>query len=157
MAQATLEATAEQSSRQAKQPLSTKDLVGIVVGIVIGAGIFETPSLVAAHARSELAVVLVWIAGGVLSLLGALCYAELASTYPNRSGSYLFLKLAYGNRTAFLLAWARLTVIQTGSIALLGFVFGDYATQVYSLGPFSASIYAALAVLVLTALNVAGL
>ena len=140
-----------------RKPLSTIDLIGITVGIVIGAGIFQTPALVAAHAVSTTGVILVWMVGGVLSLVGALCYAELASTYPNRSGTYLFLRRAYGMRTAFLFAWARLAVIQTGSIALLGFIFGDYATQIAPLGAYSPSVYAALAIITLTALNIVGL
>jgi amino acid transporter len=139
------------------KPLSTIDLIGITVGIVIGAGIFETPALVASHAVSTTGVILVWVLGGIVSLIGALCYAELASTYPNRSGTYLFLQRAFGGKVAFLFAWARLAVIQTGSIALLGFVFGDYATQIAPLGPYSASVYAAMAIVALTAVNIVGL
>ncbi len=67
-----------------------------------------------------------WVAGGVVSLIGALCYAELASTYPHAGGDYHFLTRAYGRDVSFLYAWARATVINTGSIALLAFVFGDY-------------------------------
>ena len=136
--------------------LSLGDAVAMVVGIVVGAGIFRAPSLVAANAGSEAAVVLAWAAGGVIALAGALCYAELASTYPSAGGEYHFLRKAYGGRPAFFLAWGRLAVIQTGSIALLAFVFGDYATRVFSLGPHSAAVYAGLVVVGLTAINIAG-
>jgi amino acid transporter len=136
--------------------LTLSDAVAMVVGIVVGAGIFRAPSLVAANAGSEAAVVLAWAAGGVVALAGALCYAELASTYPSAGGEYHFLRKAYGGRLAFFLAWGRLAVIQTGSIALLAFVFGDYASRVVSLGPYSAAVYAGLIVVLLTAINMAG-
>ncbi|MGH7628860.1 MAG: APC family permease [Gemmatimonadales bacterium] len=136
--------------------LGLGDAVAMIVGIVVGAGIFRAPSLVAANAASETAMFLAWAAGGVVALAGALCYAELASTYPNAGGEYHFLSRAYGGRLAFFLAWGRLAVIQTGSIALLAFVFGDYATRVLPLGDWSAAKYAALVVVVLTAVNAAG-
>lgn len=140
-----------------KQALGFKDVVALIVGIVIGAGIFETPALVAANVNSELAAMLVWLLGGGMSLVGALCYAELATAYPHTGGNYYYLMRAFGNSLAFLFAWARMTVIQTGSIALLAFVFGDYASQLLRLGNYSTSFYAALAVVMLTALNIIGI
>jgi len=136
--------------------LRVVDAMAIIVGTVVGAGIFRTPTLVAANAGSETAVLLAWVAGGVVSLIGALCYAELAATFPHPGGDYHYLGRALGRRLAFLFAWARISVIQTGSIALLAFVFGDYASQFAPLGPLSTPLYAGLAVVVLTALNVAG-
>jgi len=100
--------------------------------------------------------VLAWVAGGAVSLLGALCYAELASAYPHAGGEYHFLSRAYGPRLAFFLGWGRLAVIQTGSIALLGFVFGDYASRVLPLGPHSSSLWAAIVIAAFTAVNAAG-
>lgn len=140
-----------------KPSLSLMDAIGLIVGLVIGAGIFETPSLVAANTGTVAGVVGVWLLGGALSLLGALCFAELATTYPHVGGNYYYLKRAFGQPIAVLFAWARMTVIQTGSIALLAFVFGDYASQLLSLGTYSASIYAAIAIALLTALNIVGL
>lgn len=136
--------------------LSLKDAVALTVGIVVGAGIFRTPSLVAANAGSESAVLLIWLAGGVVSLIGALCYAELTATYPHAGGDYHYLTRAYGRPLAFLFAWSRIAVIQTGSAALLAFVFGDYASQLLRLGEHSSSIYAALVIAALTGLNVLG-
>ncbi len=132
------------------------DAIALIVGLVIGAGIFETPALVAANASSESAVLQAWGFGGAISIIGALCYAELATTYPNIGGSYDYLKRAFGQSIAILFAWARLSVIQTGSIALLAFIFGDYASQLLRLGTFSVGIYAALAIALLTALNILG-
>ncbi|HEY9282485.1 MAG TPA: amino acid permease, partial [Pyrinomonadaceae bacterium] len=136
--------------------LSVRDAVAITVGIVVGAGIFRAPSLVAANAGSEGAAMLVWIAGGAITLVGALCYAELTSTYPHTGGDYHYLTRAFGRPLAFIFAWSRISVIQTGSAALLAFVFGDYASQLYSLGEYSASIYAAAVIAALTGLNVLG-
>lgn len=137
--------------------LSVFDAVMITVGIVVGAGIFKTPSMVAGVTGSIDWMLIAWVLGGVLSLIGALCYAELASTFPNAGGDYHFLSRAYGRDFSFLFAWARVMVITTGSIALLAYVFGDYMSRVLSLGPWSSPIYAALTVVVLTAINIAGL
>jgi basic amino acid/polyamine antiporter, APA family len=142
---------------QIKPALTTVDAVSLIVGIVIGAGIFETPALVASATGSSLGVLLAWVAGGLVSLLGALCYAELATTYPNVGGNYHYLKLAYGRSVAFLFAWSRMTVVQTGSIALLAFVFGDYASQILPLGAASSSVYAAIAITLFTLINIMGL
>lgn len=138
------------------QSITFIDAVSLIVGISIGAGIFETPALVAANVNSELAAILVWLLGGGMSLVGALCYAELATAYPHTGGNYYYLQRAFGHSIAFFFAWARMIVIQTGSIVLLAFVFGDYASQLWRLGNYSASLYAALAVVILTALNIIG-
>ncbi|NJY62765.1 amino acid permease [Salinimicrobium sp. CDJ15-81-2] len=137
--------------------LNAVDAIALIVGIVIGAGIFRTPSLVAGNVDSGGMMLLVWIFGGAVSLIGALCYAELTTTFPNTGGDYHFLMRAFGKRTAFLFAWARMSVIQTGSIALLAFIFGDYVAQIYYLGVHSAVIYAALLVVALTAINIVGI
>lgn len=137
--------------------LSPLDAIFIIVGVVIGAGIFRTPSIVAANAGSEAAVLLVWLAGGAISLVGALCYAELTSTFPNAGGDYHYLTRAYGQTPAFLFAWARMTVIQTGSLAMLAFLIGDYASGIMSLGQYSVSIYAGSTVVLLTLINAAGI
>lgn len=140
-----------------KQTLSLVDTIAIIVGMVVGASIFQTPSLVAANAGSVEISLLTWGLGGVISLVGALCYAELATTYPHPGGTYYYLKRALGSAVAFLFAWTRMSVIQTGSIALLAFVFGDYASQLFSLGNYSPSIYAAIAIVLLTGLNLLGI
>jgi APA family basic amino acid/polyamine antiporter len=137
--------------------LRGRDVLAITVGIVIGAGIFRTPAVVAGAAGSELALILAWVAGGLLSIVGALCYGELASAYPAVGGDYHFLERAYGPRIAFLYGWARLAVIQTGSMALLAYVFGDYLAAILPIGTHSSSIYAACAILLVTAINWVGI
>ncbi|MBK5105572.1 MAG: amino acid permease [Burkholderiales bacterium] len=144
---------------RAAQPapvLDLRDAIALIVGIVVGAGIFKTPSLVAANAGGTWTMLAAWLLGGIVSLIGALCYAELATACPNAGGDYHFLTRAYGKKLSFLFAWARLAVITTGSIALLAFVFGDYCSRLYSLGAQSSAIYAAAIVIVLTAVNIAG-
>ena len=133
--------------------LTAWDVVAVIVGIVIGASVFRTPSLVAANVGTEWAVIGAWLLGAAVSVVGALCYAELATAYPHAGGDYHYFQKAYGEWVAFLFAWARLSVIQTGSIALLAFVFGDYASEMLSLGAHSSSIYAAGAVIALTWMN----
>lgn len=152
------------TSATAAHPLNTpqpllrvRDAVGLIIGVVVGAGIFSAPSLVAANAGSGSAMLIAWVAGGLISLAGAMCYAELATMHPHPGGDYHYLKLAFGRSISFLFAWARLTVIPTGSIALLAYVFGDYASQIHDLGDRSSAIYAACMVVLLTGLNIAGL
>lgn len=136
--------------------LSAPDGVLLVVGMVVGAGIFKAPSIVAGNVSSALEFMLVWVAGGIASLCGALVYAELSGRFPETGGEYRFLERGYGRGTSFVFAWSRMTVIQTGAIAAVAFVFGDYAQQVQPLGARGAAIYAALGVAALTALNLAG-
>ena len=136
--------------------LRAREAVALTIGIVVGAGIFRIPSLVAGAAGNEWVFFAAWIVGGLLSIVGALCYAELAAAFPQAGGDYAYLKRAYGPRAAFLYGWSRLVVIQTGSVALLAFVAGDYLAQLFGSGPWSAPAFAALAVAALTAINAAG-
>ncbi len=136
--------------------LSVFDAITIMVGLVLGVGIFRTPSIVAGSVESEAMFVLVWIVGGIITFIGALCYAELSAAHPNAGGEYHFLSRAYGRSTAMMFGWARCTVIQTGAIAAVAFMLGDYVAQLVPAGPLGPAIYAALAVIVLTAVNVIG-
>lgn len=129
----------------------------VAVAMVVGAGIFRSPAEIAANAGSATWFFVAWLAGGAVTLMGALCYAELATALPSAGGDYHFLKTAYGRRVAFLFAWARFAIINTGSIALLGFVLGDYANAVYSLGPNGSSWYAIVTIVAMTAFNLKGL
>ena len=142
---------------QQQGTLSVRDVIAIVVGIVIGVGIFRTPSLVAANSGGPGLLILIWILGGVISLNGSLCYAELATAYPHPGGDYHYMTRAFGKNVAFLFAWARMTVIQTGSIAMLAFIFGDYLTSLLPLASSASPAFAALAVVCLTAINLIGM
>jgi APA family basic amino acid/polyamine antiporter len=137
--------------------LRVMDAVAMIVGIVVGAGIFRAPSMVAQGADGPWALLALWVLGGAVSMVGALCYAELACAFPDAGGEYHFLGRAFGRKVAFLFAWARLTIIPTGSIALLAFVFGDYLAQLAPLGAGANVLYAGVLVVSLTAVNVMGL
>jgi len=139
-----------------KQTFSVTDVIALIVGVVIGIGIFKTPSLIAANTGRTDVFFLAWLAGGIISLIGALCYAELATAYPHTGGDYHYLTRAFGRKVGFLFVWSRMTVIQPGSIAMLAFVFGDYLSQILPLGHSAHSLYAALSIAILTALNLMG-
>ena len=130
--------------------------IALIGGIVIGAGIFKTPSMVAGVTGDVGWLIVIWLVGALVSLLGALCYAELCTSYPHAGGDYHFLYRAFGRHVSFLYAWSRASIINPGSIALLAFVFGDYFSQVWSFGPLSNSIWAFSIVLILTLVNVLG-
>jgi basic amino acid/polyamine antiporter, APA family len=139
-----------------KPLLSVTDGVFLLIGMVIGAGIFRLPSLVAGNTSGTAEYIFAWVLGGVISLCGALVYAELASRFPDTGGEYRFLERGFGPGTAFVFSWSRMTVIQTGAIAAVAFIFGDYASEVLRLGEKSSAIWAAVCVVALTALNIAG-
>ncbi|MGB5082732.1 MAG: amino acid permease [Burkholderiales bacterium] len=140
-----------------RQVLSLGDATAIIVGLIVGAGIFGTPSIVAGAVGSPMLLAAVWIAGGIFSVIGALCYAELATAFPSAGGEYHFIGRAFGKPLAFLYGWARMTVIVAGSIAVFAYLFGDYMSRVVSLGAHSSALWAGLVVLVLTAVNTRGI
>ena len=143
-----------------ERQLTLFDTSCIIVGIIVGAGIFETAPEVARSQSSLLGLVLVWLFGGLLSLAGALCYAELATTYPEAGGDIVYLERAYGDWAGFLFGWANALVIRPGSIAAVAFAFARYAEMLYP-GEGSNSVqvkiaYALAATVLLTVLNVLG-
>ncbi|MFW7342520.1 amino acid permease [Pollutimonas sp. H1-120] len=136
--------------------LSVLDAVAMLVGVVVGIGIFGFPPLVAQQAPTPAIYMALWLAGGLIMLVGALCYAELGSAYPDSGGEYSYLVRAWGLPTGMLFAWARGTVIQTGSIAAVAFIYGDYAQILMPLGTYGPALHGAMAVIALTGLNVLG-
>jgi len=152
------------STGEATEPrrlLGLRQAVALIVGVVIGAGIFKSPSIVAGLSGNADWMFGMWVLGGIISLIGALCYSELTTAYPHPGGDYHFLHRAYGRGTAFLFGWARFAVITTGSIALLAFVFGDYMQQAVPLTAlpegWGATVYACAVIVVLSLLNLQGL
>lgn len=135
---------------------SLYDGIAVVVGIVIGAGIFQFPTLIAMNVVSGSWMVFTWLLGGLISLVGVLCYAELACAYPDAGGDYHFLYRGLSARIAFVFAWTRMVVIQPGSIAMMAFVAGQELSRFFPLGSFSEALWAALVVLVLSGINIAG-
>lgn len=149
--------TGAATANQPRATLSLFDAVAMIVGLIVGAGIFGTPSIVAGAIGSESMLFAAWIAGGVFSIIGALCYAELATAFPSAGGEYHFLQRAFGRSLAFLYGWARMTVIVAGSIAVFAYLFGDYMSRIVNLGAYSSAIWAALVVAVLTIVNYLGI
>ncbi|MBN2327333.1 MAG: amino acid permease [Candidatus Omnitrophica bacterium] len=139
-----------------KRSLGLFDVVCIIVGIIIGSAIYQTPSDIAGLLGSGKWIMLVWMMGGILSFLGALCYAELASAYPREGGDYFFLHHTYGSWAGFLYAWGRIWVIHSGNIAMMASIAGIYGEQLYAF-PYAKTVYALAAVVGFTAINCLGL
>jgi amino acid transporter len=136
--------------------LSLWDAVSIILGIIIGVGIFETPHDVFQKAPGPVWVILLWLLGGFLALAGALCFAELASTYPRSGGEYVYLTRAFGPMVGYLFAWAQLTVIRPGSIGAMAYVFAHFASRLWGLDAAFALWLAVAAVVLLTLINILG-
>lgn len=140
-----------------KRELTFWDSVAVTVGSVIGVGIFRVPSATAQFVSEPSLILMVWVAGGLIAFLGALCYSELASTFPETGGNYVYLKYAYGPWAAFLFGWSKLAVIRTASIASIAYVFGEYLQNFLPYGPAGVKSVALLMIWLLTALNILGL
>jgi amino acid transporter len=132
------------------------DALSIIVGIVVGTAIYKTPTLVFQNVAGPWQALGIWVLGGLLSFCGALCYAELATTYPRNGGDYEYLTRAYGRPVGFLFGWAQLTAVLSGSIGAMAYAFADYAVKLWSLpAPFTAWVGAS-AVIALTLVNLLG-
>jgi amino acid transporter len=141
-----------------KQQLTLLDAICIIVGIVIGAGIYETTPLVAKSVTTPSWLILIWLLGGLLSLVGALCYTELVTRFPEEGGDYVFLNKAYGRRMGFLFAWAGFWLVRPANIGAIAFIFAHYAQQIFPLqaGGHEFITYAITAVILLTLVNIFG-
>jgi amino acid transporter len=133
------------------------DTVSIIVGIIVGVGIYKAPADVFSFAHGPWQVLAIWAIGGVLSLLGALTFAELASTYPRSGGEYVYLTRAYGSPVGFLFAWAQLAVIRPGGgIAMPAYILAEAADRLWHLGSAGSVALAVLVIAGLTAINIMG-
>ncbi len=142
------------------------DAVSIIVGIIIGASIFRSPGEIYGNISDDWPVPAwvmglgLWVLVGLISLAGALCYAELATTYTSSGGDYTFIKRAYGDGPAFLFAWSDLTVIRAGgNVSAVAYVFGDYAQRIVplpALGSRASFAYAVAAIILVGVVNALG-
>jgi len=146
----------EEGAAGPRRELGLFDSVCIIVGIIVGSGIFGTPSIVAGCVPGPWGVIGVWIAGGLLSLAGALCYAELAGAYPRQGGECVYLARAFGRWAGHLFGWAEMFVIIPGGIASVSLIFADYFGPLAGLPKGAGRFVAAGAVAALTAVNLAG-
>lgn len=138
--------------------LSVWDAVSLIIGIVIGSTVFKSSgNLIFANVPDPWTGLGLWVLCGGLSFVGALCYAELATTYPRLGGDYNYITRALGRPAGFLFGWSQLVIIQTGSIGALSYVFADFAAQVFESGEDSKVWLTLAAVIGLTALNCLGI
>jgi basic amino acid/polyamine antiporter, APA family len=143
--------------RELARTLRQGDLVLVVIGTVIGSGIWLVPGTVLRNTAVDPGVaLLVWLAGGICSLLGALTFAELGALYPDAGGTYTYVREAFGRFPAFLLGWALFLAINTGSTATLAVAFATYAGELVSLGPVGRKVLPVLMILAVSAVNIRG-
>ncbi len=140
-----------------RKELTLFDAVAIVVGTIIGSGIFLIPSFIAAQLNSLAAVLLVWVVGGILTVFGALSLGELGSIYPGAGGLCTYLRHAYGPLPAFLYAWGLLFMIHSGCIAALAVAFGLFVGQIQPLSTVEEKILSVMCILVLTTVSCIGI
>jgi basic amino acid/polyamine antiporter, APA family len=141
--------------------LTLFDSTCIIVGIIIGAGIYRSTPDVAGLAPSATWLIGLWLLGGALSLAGALCYAELATAYPNEGGDYVYLTRAFGRKMGFLFAWCQLWIVRPGSIGAMAYAFAEYANRIWPRadGAYGTGVlvtYSVGAIVALTAVNIWG-
>ncbi len=136
--------------------------VAILVGSVIGSGIFRSPAAIAERVPSASGIMLVWIAGGAFALCGALTVAELAAAYPRSGGPYVYLREAWGRLPAFLYGWAELTIIRAAALGAIATTFAEYFMRALgndpAAAPYSDQVHyvAAAAILIVGTLNYCG-
>lgn len=140
-----------------KRTLGLRDLVLIVIGTVIGSGIFIVPATTLQQAGGSVSIaLLVWLVAGVLSLLGALTYGEMGAMNPDAGGLYVYIRDAFGELWAFLYGWTALLVIASGSCATLAVAFSAYLGQIVPLSPLAAKVISVLMIVTTMVINVRG-
>lgn len=137
--------------------LGFRDVVLLIVGTVIGSGIFLVPGPVLRNVQNRIGLaLLVWCVGGALSLMGALTYGELGAMKPQAGGLYVYIRDCFGRPTAFLYGWALFFMISSGSVATLAVAFSTYLRQIVPMGDWAAKFVAAGMIVVVGFINVVG-
>jgi len=136
--------------------LGLLDATVMIIGIVIGSGIFVLPNLIARDLPSAPAVLLVWIISGILSFIGALAYAELGAMMPATGGLYVYLREAYGPLCAFVSGWTFMLAVLSGGTAWLTVTFSIYVGHFIPLTPFMSKVVSLVLLALLSAVNVIG-
>src|SRR5690242_294377 len=145
------------AKKELTRSLRERDLFFLFVGSVIGSGIFLTPGLIQRQVGGSVGLsLLVWLFGGVLSLLGALTYAELAAANPEAGGLYCYIRDGFGRLPAFLYGWCIFLVIASATIAALAHAFATYLHEIVPLSPLAASQVTLLMIATVTLVNVWG-
>jgi APA family basic amino acid/polyamine antiporter len=152
--------TGAHPSAQLARRLGFWSAIGIVIGVTIGSGIFRTPASIAARVPDPTLMLGVWLAGGLISLAGALSVAELAASLPHTGGWYVFLREAWGRLAGFLLGWSELILIRASATGAISTVFSEYLLR--SIGynpaiyPAATDYVAAAAIFGAAAVNIRG-
>jgi APA family basic amino acid/polyamine antiporter len=139
-----------------RKELGRFDTAMVVVGGIIGAGIFINPYIVAQRLDSPALVMAAWIAGGVVALAGALTFAELGTLFPKAGGHYAYLRTAYHPLAGFLYGWGLLLMIEGGAIAAVGITFAEYTLRLVGRPETDGRVLTALAIAVVAAINYVG-
>jgi APA family basic amino acid/polyamine antiporter len=150
------EVAAPAAPPQLLRALGWWEATAIVMGIMIGTGIFIVPAEITRLMGTKDAALSVWAVAGLLSLFGALSFAELAAMMPQAGGQYIFLREAYGSLTGFLCGWSFFVAAQTAGISVLAVGFAEYAGEFLPLTPWEQKGAAAVSIVVLTAINYRG-
>lgn len=130
--------------------------IAIVIGTTIGSGIFRSPAGIADKLPGPLPLAAIWVAGGLLALCGAFCFAELGSIYPRTGGVYAFVKEGFGSLPAFLFGWAEITVIRAAAVGAIATTFAEYTLRVLQQPLDNARYLAAAAIVVMGIVNILG-
>jgi amino acid transporter len=134
--------------------------IGIVIGITIGSGIFRTPARIADLVPDPSMMLLVWVAGGLITLCGALSIAELAGAFPETGGLYVYLREGWGRLPAFLFGWSQLVLIRAAAVGSISTVFGEYLLRLIGIDPIvharAADFVAAGAIIFASVVNILG-
>ena len=138
-----------------KRTLTQFDCICIIVGTIIGAGVFKVPSVVASMVPDIFSLILVWSLGGLVALIGALCFAELTTTYPDRGGDYGYLKRAFGRRVGFAFSWCAFWIVRPANIGLMSLIFGEFAAKALP-GTLPMLNFAILAIVIVSGFNLIG-
>lgn len=152
----TLRSSSASAPRELIRRLSLGDSIAIVVGMMIGGGIFVVPNLVARSLPSTPLILAVWVLAGAVSLIGALACAELGAAFPATGGQYVFLREAYGPAAAFLCGWSLFTVARTAQVAWLTVVFSIYVGYFVPLGPVPSKMLSVAVLVLFTWVNYRG-
>lgn len=142
--------------RRLRQSLRTLDGVAVVAGIMVGTGIFRTPSVVAGMLGRPWLTFVAWTLGGVVGVFGAMVFAELATRHPHAGGKYVYAREAWGKRAGFVVGWIEVTGMYSAAIAAVAVVAGEYVARLVGLPPGGARPLGVALVLFFTSLNLLG-
>ncbi|MFC2163591.1 APC family permease [Acidobacteriota bacterium] len=146
-----------QEQRTLRRVLGVPDVVAIVIGICIGAGIYSTPQIIAGYQSSFRTIILLWLVMGGLVFIHGLMYSELGTRLPNTGGDYVYISRSFGPFAGFMFGWAHLLIIRTSSVAGLALITADYIGFFIPMDKFTHTVAALLVIAVLGTLNYIGI